>query len=75
MNTGEVLDYHVLSKSCQTCTLNKGRCNLDDEFEESQIEHIASGECDINFHGSSPAMETEGAKVLWNRLLERQYPV
>lgn len=71
VDTGEVLDYHVLSKSCQKCSIKKGRCNSDDEFEEWQMEHIVSGDCDINFHGSSPAMETEGAKVLWNRSLER----
>ena len=75
VDTGEVLDYHVLSKSCQTCTNYRGRYNSDDEFEEWQIEHIASGECDINFHGSSPTMETEGAKVLWDRSIEKQYPV
>ena len=63
VDTGEILNYHVLSKSCQTCTLKKSCCNYDDEFEQWQIEHIASGECDINFHGSSSAMETEGAEV------------
>ena len=41
VDTGEILDYHVLSKSCQTCTLKKGCCNYDDEFEQWQIEHIA----------------------------------
>ena len=71
VDTGEVLDYHVLSKSCQKCTLKRGRCNSDEEFQEWRMEHIASNECHINFHGSSPAMETEGAKVLWNRSLER----
>lgn len=61
VDTGEVLDYHVQCKSCQKCALKKGRCNSDDEFEEWQMEHIASGDCDKNFHSSSPAMETEGA--------------
>lgn len=28
------------------------------------------GECDINFRGSSPAMEAEGAEILWRRSLE-----
>lgn len=46
VDTGEVLYYHVLSKSCQKCALKKGRCNSDDEFEEWQMEHIASGDCD-----------------------------
>ena len=71
VDTGEVLDCHVLSKTCQSCKLKKDRCNSDEEFEEWKMEHIASGGCDVNFHGSSPAMEAEGAKVLWNRSLQR----
>ena len=39
----------------------------DEEFEEWLLEH----ECDINFAGSSTAMEFEGAVVLWNRSVER----
>ena len=71
VDTGEVLDYHVISKSCQRCTLKKScqQCKSDEEFEEWEIEHVFSGECDINFNGSSPAMGVEGAKVVWNRSL------
>ena len=65
--TGEVLDYHEISKTCQRCALKKARCKTDEEFEEWEIEHVFSGECEINFNGSSPAMEVEGAKILWNR--------
>ena len=32
VDTGEVLDYHVLSKSCQRLALEKGRCNSDDKI-------------------------------------------
>ena len=72
MDTGEVLDYHVLSKACLKCDRKRKACEGDDEiFEEWRREHEASGECDINFRGSSPAMEAEGAAVLWNRSLER----
>ena len=67
LDTGEVLDYHVLSKTCQKCAVKKSKCENDDEFEEWKMEHEASNECDINFHGSSPAMEADGAKVLWER--------
>ena len=67
VDTGEVLDYHVLSKACQKCALKKGKGLSDEEFEEWLLEH----ECDINFAGSSPAMESEGAVVLWNRSVER----
>ena len=62
VDTDEILDYHVLSKSCLKSMLKKGKCS-DKEFEEWLLEH----ECDINFAGSSPAMESEGASVLWGR--------
>ncbi|EDO28758.1 predicted protein [Nematostella vectensis] len=32
---------------------------------------MAKGECDANFTGSSPAMEAEGAQVLWSRSIEK----
>ena len=71
VDTGGVLDYHVLSKACQKCALKKLQCEGDDEkCEEWRREHLASGECDINFTGNSPAMEAEGAAVLWNRSIE-----
>ena len=69
IDTGEVLDYHVLSKSCQKCALKQSKCSTDEKFEEWQLEHLASGECDMNFEGSSPAMESEGAVVIWKRLI------
>ena len=47
VDTGEVLDYHVLSKSCLKCTLKKRKCS-DEVFEEWLLQH----ECDINFAGS-----------------------
>lgn len=65
INTGEVLDYHVLSKTCKKCTLKKPELS-DEQFEESLLEH----ECDINYLESSLAMETEGAIVLWQRSVE-----
>lgn len=45
METGEVLDYHVLSKECSKCTLKKAQCQSDEEFQEWQIQHLASNEC------------------------------
>ena len=65
IDTGEVSDYHVLSKPCQKCALKKSKCE-DDEFEQWIIEHEVLNNCDINFDGSSPAMEAEGAKIVWN---------
>jgi len=35
VDTGEVLDYHVLSKACQKCSLKKTQCGQDNNsFEE-----------------------------------------
>ena len=71
MDTGEVLDYHVLSKECRKCSLKKSQCQSDEEFEEWQTEHLALNQCDVNFNGSSSAMEAEGATVLWSRSIQR----
>ena len=60
-----------MSKSCRKCSLKNSQCEGNvEEFEEWRREHVASGDCDINFKGSSPAMEAEGASVLWNRSIE-----
>ena len=72
VDTGEVLDYHVFSKFCQKCSKKKNECKDDLEaFEAWKAEHIINGECDINFEGSSPAMEAEAAQVLWSRSIEK----
>lgn len=71
VDSGEALDYTVLSKACQKCSLKQSQCEGDDErFQEWRREHLDSGECDINFNGSSPAMEAEGAAILWRRSIE-----
>ena len=71
VDTGEVLDYTVLSKACQKCALKESQCEGDiEKFNEWRREHLANDECDINFNGSSPAMEAEGASIPWNRSIE-----
>ncbi|CAB3985187.1 Hypothetical predicted protein [Paramuricea clavata] len=50
--------------------MKKSQCKTDEEFQEWQIEHISPNQCDIYFTGRSPAMEAEGAKVLWNTSVE-----
>ena len=71
VDTGEVLDYHVPSKECRKCSLKKSQCQSDEEFEEWQTEHLALNQCDVNFNGSSPAMEAKGATVLWSRSIQQ----
>ena len=68
-DTGEVLDCHVLSKSCQKCALKRSKCHDGDQFEQWRIKHEALNDCDINFKSSSQAMEAKGAKSVWERSL------
>lgn len=65
LDTGEVLGYQILSRSCQKCALEKSKCDSDEEFEE-----LLDHEFDMNFPCSSPAMEIEEAAVLWASLTE-----
>lgn len=64
VDTGEILGYHVLLKVCQKCAVKKPK--VTEELEQWLLTH----KCDINFVGSSPAMEPEGAVVLWGRSVE-----
>ena len=64
INTGEVIDCHVLSNSCQKCVLERSKCHDGDQFVQWRIEHEALNDCDINFKGSSQAMEAKGAKIV-----------
>ena len=71
VDTGKVLNYPVLSKECRKCSLKKSQCQSDEEFEEWQTEHLASNKCNVNFNGSSSAIEAEGAFVLWSRSIQQ----
>jgi hypothetical protein len=72
VDTVEVLDYHVLSKGCQKWSLKRSQCNENlGEFEQWKVDHVNNGECDINFVGSSPALEAEAAVILWQQSGEK----
>ena len=36
VDTGEVVDYHVLSKECHKCSIKKSQCQSDEEFDQWQ---------------------------------------
>ena len=66
MQTGLVLDYHVMSNYCQGCL------KAPKEAREYQIwERKHAGVCQKNYDGSAPSMEVEAAKVIFARSLER----
>lgn len=61
--SGYVVDFVVLSKYCKVCSENSQR-----DRAEWWPQH--ESECDKNSDSSSPAMEHEGWKRLWNRSVE-----
>ena len=64
--TGQVLDVTVLSKSCKVCKEAEHRLGSgSEEFLDGFVKHQDS--CNANYTGSSPAMEAEGASILWAR--------
>ena len=65
--TGQVLDEEVLSKSCKEAETSMG--SESEEFLEWMAKHQDSS--NSNYTGSSPAMEAEGASILWARSVEK----
>lgn len=64
METGKVLDVEPLSKVCKPCKKHEH----DGDTVESRLwkaEHAPN--CKANFTGSAAAMESEGAKQIFNR--------
>ena len=68
IQTGKVLDIAPLSRYCQTCInirkLEKSNPTL---FIKLNDEHA----CNMNHTGSAPAMETEGAKLIFERSIQK----
>ena len=68
--SGEVLDAAVLCKKCVTCE------RMLSILSEAQFVEWFKGHenrCEKNFEGSSPAMEAEGACILWKRSKSRGF--
>ena len=66
-DTGEVLDYCVLSKTCDFCKQSEKLKKQDPEkFEEWKKIHEERGECQKNFSGSSPVVEPAAAEIIWS---------
>ena len=53
------------------CAIKESQLGGDNEkFLEWRREHLATGNCDITSDGSSPAMEAEGASIIWRISIE-----
>ena len=69
-DTGQVLDFEVMSKSCPACSQQKTRLG-EEEFDVWLDGHRE--QCLANHEGSSPAMECAGALILWKRSVETRH--
>ena len=66
-DTGEILDFTLLSRHCPMC--NYHRRILDDEFARWKDQH--EEECQTNYTISSKSMESAGCLMLWTRSVSR----
>ncbi|GFO12967.1 hypothetical protein PoB_003947200 [Plakobranchus ocellatus] len=67
--TGLIIDGHVMSLHCHVCarTGTWVKRETPQRYEHWLEEHVRSGECTVNFEGSSGMMEVQAAVVLWSR--------
>ena len=69
LETKKILDVEILSKSCARCRSWKSRLEKrkvsKEEYDAWAAGH--AGECHINTHVSSPAMESSAVVSLWAR--------
>lgn len=73
-HTALVVDYLVLSKRCATC------CDMKTKFTKKKIDQVKydawkckhNEVCNLNYEGSSGAMEETAAKILWQRSEDSQ---
>lgn len=69
--TGNVLDFHVMSKYCRGSSVTGNKLDQNSEkYKEWKENH----KCEKNYDGSSPGMEVEGARVIFSRSEEKNAP-
>ena len=61
--SGKVLDTEVLTKYRPECSRHESMQKDSEEYKSWWEGHRDS--CDVNYHGSSPAMEATGALKIW----------
>ncbi|KAK3890115.1 hypothetical protein Pcinc_005921 [Petrolisthes cinctipes] len=68
-HSGLVMDYEVLSKSCQACAGMQTKLAKKKTTQENynQWKGRHNSECSLNYDGSSGAMEETAAKTIWQR--------
>ena len=70
-STNKVLDYEILSRICEKCSIwtEEKQKDKPSEYEKWLERHKPN--CNRNYTGSSQAMEPEAAERIWGHSLER----
>ena len=70
-STKKVLDYEILSRLCEKCSIwtEEKQKDKPSEYEKWLERHKPN--CNRNYTGSSQAMEPEAAQRIWGRSLEK----
>ena len=68
IDSGKVLDVEPMSRSCKACFLKKDLMKTDPtSYAQWRNSHI----CKFNYNGSAGGMESEGAKRVFGRSIEK----
>ena len=68
VDTGKILDIEAMSRICKECNANEHlKKNNPKQYEEWRARH----DCNLNYRGSAPGMELEGAKRIFNRSIDK----
>ena len=64
--TGEVLDFEIMSRHCSICKLHKSRLSPE-EFHEWFLEHKNSKQYHKNYEGSSGSTQRAAILIIFKR--------
>ena len=67
--SGKVLNTEVLTKYCAECSRHESMQKDSEEYKSWWEGH--QDRCNVNYHGSSPAMEATGALRIWQRSVQK----
>ena len=68
MKTGRVIDVESMSRYCKVCVTNE-KFKVTDPLKYETL--MANHACKLNYQGSAPSMEMEGAKRIFNRSIAK----
>lgn len=72
-HTTLIVDYEVLSKSCQTCAIQRTKL-LKKKISQVKYDRFKQEHdrvCSLNYEGSSGGMEEKAAIIMWQRSLDK----